>query len=554
MIPSGILSELTSKLSNCIVVSQVSQSAFMEVGKYLGITRIEIGFEIDPTKFTKDGETKNTLIYRDGTAYSENPPYTRSYKTDDGGTVTISFYLSEDNSPEHKEEESDLQILADVIFIACGRWRLVEKLQKSYLTDALTGLPNTGGYLVNSEKLFRQGKLPEYTSFYFNLAHFGLVNEKFGNRETNEILARYAHKLSSYLVDGECLGHLGGDNFVALIFKDRVTTFLNLLAGIDTFGIIGSENIPVRISAVAGIFDIDKNIATSGSVIGDASVALNEARYVRKCHYVLADKEMNERALRTKQLIARFSDGIKNEEFLVYYQPKVRAEDGTLIGAEALSRWKLGNDILMPGDFIPIFEQNGMVRTLDFYVLEHTCMAIREWIGKGIDPVRVSVNFSRKHLGDDQLVERIISTVDKYKIDHRYIEIEVTETVNKAEASMLSDFINGLRKSGIAVSIDDFGTGYSSLTMLRSFPVDVVKLDREFITSLDERDKKVVENVIHMVDDLDMQTIAEGVETAEQLGYLTSIGCHLVQGFLFDRPIPGDRFEERLKRRKYELT
>lgn len=156
MIPSGILSELTSKLSNCIVVSQVSQSAFMEVGKYLGITRIEIGFEIDPTKFTKDGETKNTLIYRDGTAYSENPPYTRSYKTDEGGTVTISFYLSEDNSPEHKEEESDLQILADVIFIACGRWRLVEKLQKSYLTDALTGLPNTGGYLVNSEKLFRQ--------------------------------------------------------------------------------------------------------------------------------------------------------------------------------------------------------------------------------------------------------------------------------------------------------------------------------------------------------------------------------------------------------------
>ena len=116
------------------------------------------------------------------------------------------------------------------------------------------------------------------------------------------------------------------------------------------------------------------------------------------------------------------------------------------------------------------------------------------------------------------------------------------------------DFINGLRKSGIAVSIDDFGTGYSSLTMLRSFPVDVVKLDREFITSLDERDKKVVENVIHMVDDLDMQTIAEGVETAEQLGYLTSIGCHLIQGFLFDRPIPGDRFEERLKRRKYELT
>lgn len=552
MIPYDIFSRLTTELAGNIDFFAVSQEALSKLALYYGIIRIENRFVIIPTKFTTGGEKRKTLLYSDGENQFGAPGFSVDYRTEEGGNVSFDFVFKE-GIIVSEEIKRDLKILADILFIMCGRLRLSKMVIKAYATDVLTGLPNVGGYLTYIDELMAKKELQNYNAFYFNLVHFGLVNQRFGNHEADLIIKRYAEILSSWITDGECLGRLGGDNFVAVIRKERTDGFKEQISGVETYGQIGTEKVPVRISANAGILVIDDSVKECGRVIGAAGVALNEARFIRKCQFVYSDRKLQERVAYTKQLVDGFACAIDKRDFLVYYQPKVRSDDEAVVGAEALSRWKTGGSILMPAKFISILEQNGMIRILDFYVLEQTCIDIKSWIDAGIKPVSVSVNFSRKHIGEEHLAERIVEVIDRYGIDHSLIEIEITETVDQAEASFISEFIMNLRNLKVKVSIDDFGSGYSSLNMLRSFPVDIVKLDREFITSLDERDRKVIENVISMINDLGMQPIAEGIETQEQMEYLTSVGCSMFQGFLFDKPIPEALFKDRLKLGSYNI-
>ena len=249
--------------------------------------------------------------------------------------------------------------------------------------------------------------------------------------------------------------------------------------------------------------------------------------------------------------MAGFADAIENHEFVVYYQPKVRIDSFRLNGAEALVRWKHDGKLISPGEFIPVFERNGMICQLDFYMLENVCIAIRDWLSRGIEPVRVSVNFSRKHLTNPHLADDIMSVLNRYETESRYIEIELTETVDQNEAGLLAAFMGRMKNYHFTMSIDDFGTGYSSLNMLRTFPVDVLKIDRSFILDLEQNSKTVLSNIIRMADELHMDVVAEGVETYEQMNYLKSIDCKEVQGFLFDRPMPIENFEQKLISKQY---
>ena len=228
-----------------------------------------------------------------------------------------------------------------------------------------------------------------------------------------------------------------------------------------------------------------------------------------------------------------------------------RIDSFRLNGAEALVRWKHDGKLISPGEFIPVFERNGMICQLDFYMLENVCIAIRDWLARGIEPVRVSVNFSRKHLTNPHLADDIMSVLNRYETESRYIEIELTETVDQNEAGLLAAFMGRMKNYHVTMSIDDFGTGYSSLNMLRTFPVDVLKIDRSFILDLEQNSKTVLSNIIRMADELHMDVVAEGVETYEQMNYLKSIDCKEVQGFLFDRPMPIENFEQKLISKQY---
>ena len=222
-----------------------------------------------------------------------------------------------------------------------------------------------------------------------------------------------------------------------------------------------------------------------------------------------------------------------------------------ICGAEALVRWVRDGQVIPPAQFLPQLEREGSICKLDYYVLEMTCRFIRDRLGRGKEAPCISVNFSRKHLDEDDMVERIIEIIERYGIDHSYIEIELTESEDFQNYEIMSRIVNGLKQYGIGTSIDDFGTGFSSLNMIKKVDLNVIKIDKSFIPleweyPEKEKDKIMFGNIVGLVRQLGKKTIAEGVETQEQLEYLKEAGCDIVQGYVFDRPLPEAAFEERL--------
>ena len=260
------------------------------------------------------------------------------------------------------------------------------------------------------------------------------------------------------------------------------------------------------------------------------------------------DDTMLEKALRQKEVSQMFPNALENQEFEVFYQPKVTLSDNQLCGCEALVRWFRNGVMVPPMDFIPVLEREGSVCKLDFYVLERVCQNIQDWLSRGIEPVRISVNFSKMHLKNPNLAEEILAVLKKYNVSAKYIEVELTEMSGYESYETLLRFVQTMHENGVSTSIDDFGTGYSSLNLLKDLNVDIIKLDKSFLNNMEKQEKHrkndviVIKNIVNMVNDLDMEVIAEGVETAAELRTVTELGADLLQGYFLARPaiVPGD--------------
>ncbi|MBO4678249.1 MAG: EAL domain-containing protein [Lachnospiraceae bacterium] len=250
----------------------------------------------------------------------------------------------------------------------------------------------------------------------------------------------------------------------------------------------------------------------------------------------------------------RLLQALQNNEFVVYFQPKVSITDMRIAGAEALVRWNYDGQVLPPVKFIPFCERTGLVIDIDFYVLEETCKKMREWMDAGMELVRISVNFSKYHFNEEGVAERIYSVISHYGVPPEYIEVEFTETAYLDKEELLESTVDKLRSYGIKSSIDDFGSGYSSLNLLQNMDFEVVKLDKSLLGKGVENDKakKVISSIIHMAKELNMEVLAEGVETVEELKLLRSLRCDIVQGFFFDKPLPVEAFETRLRAGGYK--
>ena len=239
-----------------------------------------------------------------------------------------------------------------------------------------------------------------------------------------------------------------------------------------------------------------------------------------------------------------------DEEFLVYYQPKVSLDGRNIAGAEALSRWYHNGRLISPADFIPVLEQGRDICKLDFYVLDKVCRDIRRWLDTGRNVVRISVNLSRRHLSDMDLLDRIVKIIDKHNVPHELIEIELTETTTDVEFKDLKRTISGLQQTGISTSVDDFGIGYSSLNLIKELPWNVLKLDKSLLpdknNNNDEQKGIMFKYIVAMAQEMGLECIAEGVETKEHVDLLTSNSCKLAQGYYFDKPLPVEEFETRL--------
>ena len=553
MICENCLERFVQALTKSEDTSIAAQHAFEEIADRYHIRKVVMQFVVKESLYTRGGDQRDKVLFQASGEAEEVMAFNREFVTGEGGTVNFYLYCTQGKEGFSAEEERELDIIMNILFFHCGRWRLINHVKKLSLTDAMTGIPNSGGFLTHVDKLLERKELIRYNAYYFNLTRFSLVNKRFGSRETDTVIVRYTKELQKFLKEDECLGRLGGDNFVALILKERTDEFLKLLSGVETYAMQGNQRVPLVISAVAGVFEIDERVVNCGMVIGECATALNIAKHIEKKPYLFASEEVRRRVDKEKQVASGFVESLYKGEFKAYYQPKVDTENYQIVGAEALARWEHEGRLVPPVEFVPVLEQNGMICMLDFYVLEQVCKDIRDWLQKGIEPVRVSVNLSRKHLANPNLAEDIMNVLNKYETESKYIEVELTETVDEAESAQLVDFMEKMKDKKVALSIDDFGTGYSSLNMLRSFPVDVLKLDRTFLNSLEENDRIVLSNIIRMASELNMDVVAEGVENWQQMDYLKKMACKVVQGFLFDKPMPKEVFEEKLRTGKYEI-
>ena len=250
----------------------------------------------------------------------------------------------------------------------------------------------------------------------------------------------------------------------------------------------------------------------------------------------------------TEDNISKLLDEAIEKGLIVpYYQPKYDSVTGKLSGSEALARWiDEEGCIIPPNSFIPILEDSCLITKLDWYILEKVCAFIRKQLDNGITPVTVSVNFSRVHTYESDFVGLLCGIVDKYKVPHKYIEVEITESALTKGRVYIIDFISRIRSSGFAVAIDDFGSGLSSLNFLKDVPATVLKIDKSLLSGNCENEKEriVLESIFNFAQRLNLVTVAEGVETKEQLGFLRTCGCELIQGFYFCKPVTQDEYYE----------
>lgn len=512
----------------------------------LELGRLELKHQSSPTPFNNECDTHCVVLYQhtsDCDAFSLHDTY---YDCEEA-VVCYTAYPRK-NHVWTAEEERMLHFLTYQLFLLCSRTRLLGRIQKASITDPLTGVLNTSGFMKQGAILCEKKEHINYTGLFLNIKGFRYINQRFGFKYGDITMRKYARCIRSYLESDELIARLGCDNYALLVRSERLNTLLESLL---------SVRVHVQLEDFVNTFDLSSRVGvytvrpddTMNEIMNRITVAGLLAKTSILHNIIYFRENMLERYLHDKEISEAFSSAIDKNEFMVYFQPKVSLNGQQLCGCEALARWSRNGAIIHPSDFTSILEQEGSICILDFYILENVCHSIRKWLDQGIEPVRISTNFSKIHLHNKNLGKDILRILERYKVDPKYIEIELTESSGYEDYEALSEFINTMKANGIHTSIDDFGTGYSSLNLLTSLNIDTIKLDKSFIQgeTRSKSDEIVIKTIINMAKDLNMQVVCEGVETEDQVSFLKSLHCPIVQGFFFDAPLSHDDFEERLK-------
>lgn len=466
------------------------------------------------------------------------------------GNGTVAGYRAYQykDAPDWDEDSyRRIKSFLNLIHIFCDRSRLMKIADYLAFHDKELETYNIAHFVKTVNSAIINGTIGRYDACYFNIKDFSDVNNMLGRTKATEVMKKYIARLSELLADGEAVCRMGGDNFTVIFFKDNLQKVKDYLVAADVE--YGEEGRTVTIRSSAGFYDIPDDCPDVAQVMDCINAAKNVARSDMNITSVFYNDEVMQRDAERRKYESLFSKAIMNEEFQVYYQPKVSLKKYKVSGAEALCRWLHNGELIPPIKFIPVFERNKAICTLDFYMLDHVCRDIRSWLDNGRDVVKVSVNLSRCNLGEPQLVERIIATVDKYNIPHEYIEIELTETTTDVAFSELKKVVFGLQASGISTAVDDFGIGYSSLNLISDLPWNVLKIDKKFLEVSQEstaHNYLMLKHIISLAQSFGIECVVEGVETVEHVKVLKESNCYMAQGFYFDKPLPRESFEQRL--------
>lgn len=413
--------------------------------------------------------------------------------------------------------------------------------------DHLTGLYNKEFFYRYAEQLDLYHKDAPTDAIVFDIIRFRTINDRFGKTHGDEILKSIADKAL------DIVNEAGG--IVCRSYADKFMIYCPHRA--DYGVILNALSVPLgdgenHVRLRMGVYsDADKTLDIERR-FDRAKMASDSVRDNLASPIGIYDSSMREAEMLADRLINDFPTALRDKQFAVFYQPKfnVRGDEPALCSAEALVRWKhpeLG--MVSPGTFIPLFEKNGLIQELDRYVWSETAAQIRDWKKRLNVSIPVSVNISRIDLYDPDLVDRLLGIVRANGLSVEELLLEITESAYTENSDHIVEKVKKLRKLGFKIEMDDFGSGYSSLSMLSYLPIDALKLDMQFIRSAftGRRDTRLLDTMICLAASFEVPTIAEGVETAEQVSVLKRMGCDIIQGYYFSRPIPADEFEKFIK-------
>ena len=408
--------------------------------------------------------------------------------------------------------------------------------------DQLTGLYNREFFYRYAAQHDEYHPEEPTDAIMLDINHFHMVNERYGKEFGDRVLRLVAEKLRAKVSDSDgIICRKEDDTF--LIYCLHRSDYGQILDGVCM-----QMETDYQIRARMGVYpDVDRGIDMERR-FDRAKQAADAVKNSYSQTVGFYDNAMHEKELYLEQLLEDFHTAIREKQFTVFYQPKfdVRPDEPVLCSTEALARWrhpKLG--LISPGVFIPLFEKNGLIRELDSFVWREAVAQIRTWEERLGRLIPVSVNVSRIDLNDPPLLKILEKTVDEAGIGRESILLEITESAYTDNAEQIVNVVKSLRESGFFIEMDDFGTGFSSLNMITTLPIDALKLDIQFIRTAfrDRKDTRLLETVIRLAQSLGLSTIAEGVETEEQMLTLKALGCDVVQGYYFSKPLPADEFE-----------
>jgi diguanylate cyclase (GGDEF)-like protein/PAS domain S-box-containing protein len=476
-------------------------------------------------------------------AFGACAPFEKVFLTHDGTPLPVLF-----GAAMHDEE-----IVCFVVDLSQNK-QTQEKLNHLAYHDALTDLPNQVLFkdrLKQAIALSRRNDQMQAV-LLLNLDRFKTINDSLGYTAGDRLLQSVAQRLTSCVRESDTVARFGGDEFAVLLTQiprtqDAANVARAIKQALDQAFLF--EDQEIFVSSSIGISMYPQDGRDTAGLLKTAGVALDRAKVQGGNNFHFYTAGGTTRALKQLVLESNIRPGLEREEFFVQYQPQVDVRGFQLVGMEALVRWQHpGLGLLYPSEFVSIAEETGLIISLGDFVMRTACAQNKTWQDKGLKSMRLSVNFSARQFQQPTFITDVAHILKETNLDPRWLELELTESSIMKDPEEAIEKLHELKLMGISVAIDDFGTGYSSLNYLKRFPIDTLKIDKTFVSDVckDPHDTAIVRAIINLGHALDLTVVAEGVETKEQLQYLSALECDVVQGFLFSKALSTRAFEELL--------
>ena len=431
-----------------------------------------------------------------------------------------------------------------------------ERLLHDALHDALTGLPNRALIIDHLKLTIGRAKRRQDLKFavlFLDLDRFKLINDSLGHMAGDQLLVGFARRLELCLRPGDTIARVGGDEFTILLEdlsdeNEAVSVAERIHEELKAPFNLGGRD--VFTSASIGIALSSRAYNHPDEILRDADTAMYRSKSLGKARHEMFDEEMHARSTDLLRMETDLRRAQEHNEFLINYQPIVALDDFHVCGFEALVRWQHPErGLISPLDFIPVAEEGGQILQIGQWVLRQACYQAKLWQEKfpSDESLYMTVNLSAKQFAQPDLVEQVSSILEETGLDPNFLKLEITESVLMDDFESAAALLFKLRSLGVRLSIDDFGTGYSSLTYLHRFPIDTLKIDRSFISVLDKDHLEIVRTILNLAENLDMDVVAEGVETQEQMSLLRNLSCQSGQGYFFSKPMTVEEAERILQ-------